>query len=156
MPDHGALGDGSLIAKERAFLRELQGRSLELKREGKSADEAAAIVTTEFKTKYADWQTMGPVANVVKRVYAENRDLEVEPDGPAHRSRSHIVRSAEGRKKIVQRVFVRQVHHRQARAPLVFFAVEEVVVAHGKIEQIARCDARRIVVVVLCAGGGYF
>ena len=72
LPDHGALGDGSLIAKERAFLLELQSRSLELKRAGKSADEAAAIVTAEFKKKYADWRTMGPVANVVKRVYAEN------------------------------------------------------------------------------------
>jgi glyoxylase-like metal-dependent hydrolase (beta-lactamase superfamily II) len=72
VPDHGALGDGSLIGKERAFLLELQGRSLELKREGKSADEAAKIVTAEFKKKYPDWQTMGPVANVVKRVYAEN------------------------------------------------------------------------------------
>jgi glyoxylase-like metal-dependent hydrolase (beta-lactamase superfamily II) len=72
LPDHGALGDGSLIAKERAFLLELQSRSLELKREGKSADEAAATVTAEFKKKYTDWQTMGPVANVVKRVYAEN------------------------------------------------------------------------------------
>ncbi len=72
VPDHGALGDGSLIAKERAFLLDLQARSLELKRQGKSADEAAATVTAEFKTKYPDWQTMGPVANVVKRVYAEN------------------------------------------------------------------------------------
>jgi glyoxylase-like metal-dependent hydrolase (beta-lactamase superfamily II) len=72
LPDHGALGDGSLIAKERAFLMELQTRSLELKREGKSANEAATIVTAEFKAKYPDWQTMGPVANVVKRVYAEN------------------------------------------------------------------------------------
>ncbi|MGD0133740.1 MAG: MBL fold metallo-hydrolase [Bryobacteraceae bacterium] len=72
VPDHGALGDGSLIAKERAFVLELQSRSLELKREGKSADEAATIVTAEFKKKYPDWQTMGPVANVVKRVYAEN------------------------------------------------------------------------------------
>jgi len=72
VPDHGALGDGSLIAKERAFLLELQTRSLELKREGKSADQAATMVTAEFKTKYPDWETMGPVANVVKRVYAEN------------------------------------------------------------------------------------
>jgi glyoxylase-like metal-dependent hydrolase (beta-lactamase superfamily II) len=71
IPDHGPLGDGSLIAKERVFLLELQTRSLELKRQGKSADEAAATVTAEFKKKYADWQTMGPVANVVKRVYAE-------------------------------------------------------------------------------------
>lgn len=72
VPDHGALGDGSLIAKERAFLLDLQARSLELKREGKSVDQAATTVTAEFKTKYPDWQTMGPVANVVKRVYAEN------------------------------------------------------------------------------------
>ena len=72
VPDHGALGDGTLIAKEHAFLLDLQTRSLELKREGKSADEAAAVVTAEFKKKYPDWQTMGPVANVVKRVYAEN------------------------------------------------------------------------------------
>jgi len=72
LPDHGALGDGSLIAKERAFLLDIQNRSLELKRQGKSADEAATTVTAEFKTKYPDWQTMGPVTNVVKRVYAEN------------------------------------------------------------------------------------
>jgi glyoxylase-like metal-dependent hydrolase (beta-lactamase superfamily II) len=72
VPDHGALGDGSLIAKERAFLIDLQNRSLELKRQGKSADQAATTVTAEFKTKYPDWQTMGPVANVVKRVFAEN------------------------------------------------------------------------------------
>jgi glyoxylase-like metal-dependent hydrolase (beta-lactamase superfamily II) len=72
VPDHGALGDGSLIAKERAFVLERQTRSLELKREGKSAEEAATLVTAEFKKKYPDWQTMGPVANVVKRVYAEN------------------------------------------------------------------------------------
>ena len=72
VPDHGVLGDGSLIAKERAFLLDLQTRSLELKRQGKSAEQAASMVTAEFKTKYPDWQTMGPVANVVKRVYAEN------------------------------------------------------------------------------------
>lgn len=72
VPDHGALGDGSLIAKERAFILDLQTRALELKREGKSANDAATQVTAEFKTKYPDWQTMGPVANVVKRVYAEN------------------------------------------------------------------------------------
>src|ERR1700677_2440814 len=72
VPDHGVLGDGTLIAKEHAFLLDLQTRSLELKREGKSADEAAAVVTAEFKKQYPDWQTMGPVANVVKRVYAEN------------------------------------------------------------------------------------
>jgi len=74
VPDHGALGDGSLVAKERTVLLELQNRSLELKRQGKSSDEAASIASAEFKTKYPDWQIMGPgtVANLVKHVYAEN------------------------------------------------------------------------------------
>jgi glyoxylase-like metal-dependent hydrolase (beta-lactamase superfamily II) len=72
VPDHGALGDGSLIGKERSLLLDLQTRSLELKRQGKPADDAAKTITAEFKTKHPDWQTMGPVANVVKRVYAEN------------------------------------------------------------------------------------
>jgi glyoxylase-like metal-dependent hydrolase (beta-lactamase superfamily II) len=72
VPDHGALGDGSLIGKERAFLLDLENRALELKREGKSETDAATTVTAEFKKKYPDWQTMGPVANVVRRVYAEN------------------------------------------------------------------------------------
>src|SRR5580700_11314859 len=35
LPDHGALGDGSLSAKERAFLLDIQNRSLELKRQSK-------------------------------------------------------------------------------------------------------------------------
>lgn len=72
VPDHGALGDGSLIAKERAFILDIQAQTLRLKHEGESVDEAAAAVTAGFKKNYPDWQSMGPVANVVKRVYAEN------------------------------------------------------------------------------------
>jgi glyoxylase-like metal-dependent hydrolase (beta-lactamase superfamily II) len=73
VPDHGALGDGSLIAKERAFLVDVQKRSIELQRKGTSVDEAGKMITAEMKTKYPDWTTMGPTANIVKRVYAENR-----------------------------------------------------------------------------------
>jgi len=73
VPDHGALGDGSLVAQERAFLAALQARALELKRQGVAVDAAGQQLTAEFKTKYPDWPNMGPVANVVKRVYAEAR-----------------------------------------------------------------------------------
>lgn len=73
VPDHGALGDGSLIAKEKAFLVDAQKRSLELKRKGTPVDEAGKMVTDEVKTKYPGWTTMGPTANIVKRVYAENK-----------------------------------------------------------------------------------
>ena len=50
--------------------------------------------------------------------------------------------------------FVGQIDDRDAEAPLVAVAVEEVVVAHGDVEEIARRDARRIVIVVLGSGGG--
>jgi len=71
VPDHGELGDGSLIAKERAFLSDLRQRALDLKRQGTSVDEAGKTLTAEFKMKYPDWPNMGPVANVVRRVYEE-------------------------------------------------------------------------------------
>jgi len=72
-PDHGALGDGSLIAKERAFLMDVQTRALELRNTGTSVEDAGKRLTAELKAKYPDWPNMGPVANVVRRVYAESR-----------------------------------------------------------------------------------
>jgi glyoxylase-like metal-dependent hydrolase (beta-lactamase superfamily II) len=71
VPDHGALGDGSLIAQERAFLVDVQTKSLELRRKGTPVDEAGKLVAAGMKTKYPDWNSMGSVANIVKRVYSE-------------------------------------------------------------------------------------
>ncbi len=73
VPDHGALGDGSLIAKEKAFLLALQTRALELKKQGTPVEQAAQTLTAEFKTKYPDWENMNPVGNVVRRVYEESQ-----------------------------------------------------------------------------------
>lgn len=72
VPDHGALGDGSLIESDYQFFSQLQARALELKRQGKSADDAGQILTAEFKTKFPDWPNLAAVPNVVKHVYAEN------------------------------------------------------------------------------------
>lgn len=71
VPDHGELGDGSLIAKERAMLVELQGRALELKREGKSAEEAGKLLTDELHAKHPDFANVDRIAADVKLVYAE-------------------------------------------------------------------------------------
>jgi glyoxylase-like metal-dependent hydrolase (beta-lactamase superfamily II) len=71
VPDHGPLGDGSLLAQERAFLVDLQTRAAALKREGKSVDDAAKIIGDEFKTKYAGWEGLGAIPNAVKRAWAE-------------------------------------------------------------------------------------
>ena len=71
VPDHGALGDGSLIEEDYQFFAQLQARALELKRQGKSADEAGQALTAEFKTKFPDWPNLSAVPNVVKHIYAE-------------------------------------------------------------------------------------
>jgi glyoxylase-like metal-dependent hydrolase (beta-lactamase superfamily II) len=72
VPDHSAVGDGSLIEEDYQFFSQLQARALELKREGKSADEAGQMLLAEFKTKFSRWPNLNAVPNVVKHVYTEN------------------------------------------------------------------------------------
>jgi glyoxylase-like metal-dependent hydrolase (beta-lactamase superfamily II) len=72
VPDHGELGDGSLITKERAMLAEMQGRALELKREGKSPEQAGKMLTGELHAKHSDYGQVERIAADVKLVYAQN------------------------------------------------------------------------------------
>jgi glyoxylase-like metal-dependent hydrolase (beta-lactamase superfamily II) len=72
VPDHGALGDGSLIEQDFQFFSELQKRALELKRQGKSANEAGEALLAEFKTQFPDWPNLSAIPNVVKHIYSEN------------------------------------------------------------------------------------
>ena len=62
------------------------------------------------------------------------RQLKVETDLSGDGPRRHIVRAAECRKKVVERVFVRDVDDGQLRAHFVFIAVEQVVVSHVNVE----------------------
>jgi glyoxylase-like metal-dependent hydrolase (beta-lactamase superfamily II) len=55
VPSHGEMGDGSLIEIDRNYLQSLQTRVRELKREGKTPEQAAESATTEFRAKYPDW-----------------------------------------------------------------------------------------------------
>ncbi len=71
VPGHGEVGDGSLIGTERTYLKAVQSRTVELKAQGKSADEAAKMLTVEFRAKYPDWENPGWVADAVERFYAE-------------------------------------------------------------------------------------
>jgi hypothetical protein len=73
VPDHGELGDGSLIGKERAMLAEMQGRALELKRQGKSPEEAGKLLTDELHAKHPDYGQFERIAADVKLVYGEDR-----------------------------------------------------------------------------------
>jgi glyoxylase-like metal-dependent hydrolase (beta-lactamase superfamily II) len=70
LPDHSAIGDGSLVIQEKTFIIDLRTRALGLKRRGIGADEAGRLLTAEFKTKYPDWP-INDVTNFVKSIYAE-------------------------------------------------------------------------------------
>src|SRR5581483_990873 len=74
---------------------------------------------------------------------------EVEPERAGHRAWRHVVRPAERGQEIVERHVVRQVDHFQPRAPLVFVAMEKIVVTDCDIEQVARLNPLRGVVVIL-------
>jgi glyoxylase-like metal-dependent hydrolase (beta-lactamase superfamily II) len=70
LPDHSAIGDGSLVAQEKAFIMDLQTRALALKGQGISANDAGKQITAEFQKKYSDWP-IRDLTNFVKSVYAE-------------------------------------------------------------------------------------
>ena len=72
VPDHNALGDRSILEQEYALLSALQSRALELKRQGKSAEETGQTVLGEFKMKFSDWPNLNGIPNLVSRVYSEN------------------------------------------------------------------------------------
>ena len=63
--------------------------------------------------------------------------------------------AAECRKKIVERVLVRDVDDGQLRAHLVSLPVEQVVVSEGDVKETPRGDALWIVVIVLGIGTGH-
>jgi glyoxylase-like metal-dependent hydrolase (beta-lactamase superfamily II) len=55
VPAHGDLGDATLIARDREYLQAVQTRVSELKRQGKTVDEAVQAVATEIAPKYPEW-----------------------------------------------------------------------------------------------------
>lgn len=71
VPDHGEWGGAELIAQQRAFMIDARTRALELRKQGVSADDAGKQLQAEFKTKYPGWTNLNPLANYVRRVYAE-------------------------------------------------------------------------------------
>src|ERR1700680_5032932 len=68
---HGGVGGADLISIERTYLKAIQSRVVELKAQGKSADESEKLLLVEFRAKYPDWDNPGWVGDAVKRFYAE-------------------------------------------------------------------------------------
>src|SRR4051812_37101074 len=71
VPSHGPIGDASLIAEQRTVMKAIQSRAVELKTQGKTADETAATVQSEMTAKYPDWAAPARVSTIAKSAYVE-------------------------------------------------------------------------------------
>jgi glyoxylase-like metal-dependent hydrolase (beta-lactamase superfamily II) len=71
VPSHGRLVDAPAIATYREYLRAVQTRAAALKRDGKTADEAAQIVQTELQAKFSGMAQPARIAAAAKAAYAE-------------------------------------------------------------------------------------
>jgi glyoxylase-like metal-dependent hydrolase (beta-lactamase superfamily II) len=71
VPSHGPVGDASLINEQRTMMTAMQSRAIELKHQGRSADDAASTVQSEFQAKYPDWAAPARIAIIARTAYAE-------------------------------------------------------------------------------------
>jgi glyoxylase-like metal-dependent hydrolase (beta-lactamase superfamily II) len=72
VPGHGEVGDATLVSKEQTYLKEVQSRVAELKAQGKSSEEAAQLLSVEFRAKYSDWDNPGWITDAARRYYLES------------------------------------------------------------------------------------
>jgi len=52
VPSHGPMGDASLITTYKTLLQTVQARAAELKKQGRTIDEATATIAAELQSKY--------------------------------------------------------------------------------------------------------
>jgi hypothetical protein len=65
------LGDAILITRDREYLRAVQTRVGDLKRQGKTIDEVVQAVATEIAPKYPEWGNPGGSAATARAAFAE-------------------------------------------------------------------------------------
>ena len=71
VPSHGAVGDSSIIAANRAIMQSVRSRALELKAQGRSADDTAATVQKELQAAHPEWPRGNGLAAAARSAYAE-------------------------------------------------------------------------------------
>jgi len=92
LPDHSAPGDGSLVPAEQSLISEIRTRSLTLKRQGMSADDAGKQIGVELRMQHHDWPDTN-AAGFVKSVYSDPqvRTRCAPQGGPSSRASSDRV-----------------------------------------------------------------
>ena len=70
VPSHGPFGDLTIIEGYRAYLTRIRDRSAELRKAGKSQDEAIQIITDEMTVQYPDRNRL---AGAIRAGYSESK-----------------------------------------------------------------------------------
>jgi glyoxylase-like metal-dependent hydrolase (beta-lactamase superfamily II) len=73
VPSHGAVGDGTTIAANRAVMQAIQTRVRELKAQGRSADEAAAAIQSELQVQHPSWPRANGLSAAARAAYSEGQ-----------------------------------------------------------------------------------
>ena len=71
VPSHGPVGEASLIAEQKTVMTAIQSRAIELKHQGKSADETVQIVQAELPGKFPGWAAPARVGIIARTAYTE-------------------------------------------------------------------------------------
>ena len=71
-PAHGSVGDGTLVAKNKAVMNTIKARTVALKAEKRSADEAAKIVQEELQAMHPTWPRSNSIEFAARSAYGED------------------------------------------------------------------------------------
>ena len=97
---------------------------------------------------------LASVLNLGGRQRYERNVSKIQRDFRCHGARRDVVRAAERGQKVIERVLVGDVDGGEVDVGLVALLVEDVVLAKRGIEEVARRNALRVLVVVLLVGTG--
>jgi glyoxylase-like metal-dependent hydrolase (beta-lactamase superfamily II) len=71
VPSHGPVGDGSLIASNRAIMETIQQRVRTLKAQNRSINDVAAMVQSELQAEHPDWPRANGILAAANAAYDE-------------------------------------------------------------------------------------
>ena len=69
VPAHGSVGPGTLVAANRALVEGVRDRTLALKAQGRTIDETATAVQSEFQAQHAGWPRGNGLAALARSAY---------------------------------------------------------------------------------------
>lgn len=71
VPSHGAIGTGALVGADRSLMEAIRARATALKAQGKSVDETATAIQSEFTAAHPGWPRANGLAAAARSAYNE-------------------------------------------------------------------------------------